>query len=301
MIIDVHSHLGDILYPGGGQLIFRKGISFPSPSLLHRLYEKSLFRETPATRVINAAFPMMTVNCERRRNSAATLENFQASLQGTDIDMCVCAPVAPYNTFKDITAANEADPRVIPFTSPDFTSSRTADLLAEDLLKAAGVKIHPILQEVEADSPKVMEALEAVSAYSKPVLLHSGKAVYYSKDENKGCYVNFASIDKIERLISSFPRVKFIVGHAGLSEISQVIELLPKYKNAYVDTSFQPPEAIRALVSAFGGGRVMYASDWPYGLRPPAIRAAEEACLGDTSLRRAIFYDNAAGLLNIYC
>jgi len=27
MIIDVHSHLGDILYPNGGDLIYKKGDS----------------------------------------------------------------------------------------------------------------------------------------------------------------------------------------------------------------------------------------------------------------------------------
>ena len=26
MIIDIHSHLGDILYPNGGQLIFKQGV-----------------------------------------------------------------------------------------------------------------------------------------------------------------------------------------------------------------------------------------------------------------------------------
>jgi predicted TIM-barrel fold metal-dependent hydrolase len=75
--------------------------------------------------------------------------------------------------------------------------------------------------------------------------------------------------------------------------------LLSKYKNACVDTSFQPPEAIRVLISAFGGDRVLFASDWAYGLRKPAILAVKEACGGDAGLLRAVLYDNAAELLNL--
>jgi len=299
MIIDIHSHIGDVLYPAGGKLIFRTGIEFPASSVIHRLYEKSLFRENSLTKLINAVFPMMLVNCERRRVFASTLENFQSSLCGTDIALCVCAPIAPNNTFEDALAARNADSRIIAFTSPDFSGGRTVELLIKDLPDAAGVKIHPILQETEADSKKVMESVEAISAYSKPVLLHAGKAVYYTAKEKKSRYIDFASIDKIERLAAAFPAVKFITGHAGLGEVRQVIDILPKYKNVYVDTSFQPPESIKALVSAFGGGRVMFASDWPYGLRLPAIRAVEEAFMNDSALQRAIFYENAAELLGI--
>ena len=297
MIIDVHSHLGDILYPNGGDLISRTGIEFPKSTLIQRLYEKSLYRETPATQIINAIFPMMFANNERRRNFAATLENFRASLDGTDITLCVCAPIAPNNTFKDLLSAQNMDTRIIAFTSPDFSVSQTISMLLKDLPSAAGVKIHPILQEAEADSGKVMEAVDAISSYSKPVLIHSGKAFYYTKREKKSRFSGFASIDKIERLIAAFPHVKFIVGHAGLYEVAQVIDLLPKYKNAYVDTSFQPPEAIKALVSAFGGEKVMFASDWPYGLRLPAIQAVEQACRHDAALRKAVFYENAAEIL----
>jgi len=298
-IIDAHSHIGDILYPGGGELIFKTGIPFPPPSIYHRSYEKTLFRETFVTRVIDKAAPMIPVNCERRRNFAATMENFRASLAGTEISRCVCAPIAPNVTFADILAAQKADPRIVAFTTPDFTASGTVELLTKDLPLAAGVKIHPIIQETEADSREVIEAVEVVAAFPKPVLLHAGESLYYTRREKKARFTRFASIDKIGRLIAAFPGVKFIVGHAGLGEVAQTIGLLPKYKNAYVDASFQTPEAIGALISAFGGGRVLFASDWPYGMRPLAILAMEEACKGDEGLRRAVFHDNAAELLGL--
>ena len=298
MIIDVHSHIGNILYPGGGELIFRRGIAFPASPAPLRYSEESLFRDNAAARLISVLFPILSVAGERRRNFAATLENFQASLEGTDIAYSVCAPVAPHNTFEDMLSARDADPRVIPFTSPDFTGD-TVPLLLKDIPRAAGVKIHPILQQVEADSKRVMEAVDAVSGYSKPVLLHCGRAYYYTVGERRRRFSGFASTDRMECLVAAFPGVKFIVGHAGLGEVRQVMDSLAKYQNVYVDTSFQPPEIIRSLVSVFGGDRVLFASDWPYGLRLPAIRAAEEACGGDAGLKKVLFYENAAALLGI--
>lgn len=300
--IDIHSHIGNILYPSGGSLIFREGVKFPQSTGLQYLDEKNLFRETSAAVILNKLFPMWSVNCERRRNEAATLENFKDSLIGTEILRCVCAPVAPNNTYEDMRAAADADSRVIAFTSPDFTLSvhEMKDKLLSDLHSGAmGIKIHPIIQETEADSEEVMETVESTTSYSNPVLLHSGKASYYTPAEGKQCFSEYASVTKIEKLISTFPGKSFIVGHAGLGEIASVIDLLPKYRNACVDTSFQPPEAIRALISAFGADRVLFASDWPYGLRRPALAAVKEACKNDNSLLKAVLYDNAAKLLKL--
>ena len=308
-IIDIHGHIGNILYPFGGNLIFKTGVKFPPSAILQLSDEKYLFRDKFPAAILNKIFPMWSMNCERSRNAAATLENFKQSLIDTDIERAVCAPIAPNNTYEDIIKAYNADNRIIAFTSPDFTwrslnSENSVKIMREKLISelrdgAMGIKIHPILQEIEADADEVMQALETVSVYSKPVLLHSGKAAYYPPAERKKKYTNYASIIRIERLISTFPNINFIVGHAGLREIVSVIELLPKYKNAYVDTSFQPPEAIKALISTFGNDRVLFASDWPYGLRKPAISAVKEACNGDISLAKAVLYDNAVELLKL--
>lgn len=313
--IDAHSHIGNILYPFGGNLIFREGIKFPKSSGLQLSDEKNLFRETFTGGLLNAVFPMWSVNCERNRNAAATLENFRKSLIGTKIQYCVCAPVAPNNTYDDMCEVRKADSRVIAFTSPDFSwrspynasfEKKAKEKLFADLRDGAkGVKIHPIIQEINADAKEVMVAVEIVSAFCspsnipKPVLLHSGRALYYTPKEGKKQFAECASIDRIERLISNFPGVRFIIGHAGLGEIAAVIDLLPKYKNVYVDTSFQSPEAIRVLISAFGGDRVLFASDWSYGLRKPAIMAVKEACGKDAELRKALMYNNAAELLGL--
>jgi len=215
---------------------------------------------------------------------------------------CVCAPVAPNVTYDDVLAAAETEPRIIAFASPDFTSGikNMKDKLGSDLKRgAAGVKIHPVIQETEADSESVMAAVETLQPYSVPVLIHAGPARYYLPSENKTRFIDYASAERIERLISAFPKVNFIIGHAGLDDFRKVIGVMPKYKNAYADTSFQYPQAVKDLIAAFGGERILFASDWHYGLRIPAIAAAAEACKNDAALQKLVFYENAANLLGL--
>lgn len=302
-IIDAHGHIGDILYPGGGELIFKTGIKFPGSFLQWFLCERVLYRETFLYKAANKISPMWSVMRERKRNAAATLENLRKSLDGTNIVRCVCAPVAPNVTYEDVFAAYHAEPRIAAFTSPDFSFENINDMrtkLEADLKNGAmGVKIHPILQEAEADSEIVMSAVDIIQKYPAPVLIHAGPANYYLPRENKTRSADFSSIERIERLIAAFPGVNFIIGHAGLDDFQKVIEVMPKYKNAYVDTSFQYPQSVRDLIAAFGADRVMFASDWHYGLRKPMIATVFEALKKDPAIQKLVFYENAANLLGI--
>ena len=76
----MHNHIGNILYPSGGGLAFSSGIKFPPSRGLQYLDEKYLFRDKPLGVMLNKLFPNWSVNCERKRNAAATLQNFQKSM-----------------------------------------------------------------------------------------------------------------------------------------------------------------------------------------------------------------------------
>lgn len=301
-IIDIHGHIGDILYPDGGELIFKDGIKFPVSFWEWFLCERVLYEETFFFRIAEKFSPYWSVRRERKRNATATLENLRKSLEDTNIIKCVCAPVAPNITYDDILAAVKIEPRIIAFASPDFTCeiSEMKDKLSTDLKNGAmGVKIHPIIQEVEADSETVMASVDTLQSFSIPVLLHAGPATYYLPSENKTRFIDYSSIERIERLISTFPKVNFIVGHAGLDDFKKVIDIISKHKNAFVDTSFQYPQAIKNLIESFGCERVMFASDWHYGLRKPAIKAVIKACGDNITLQNMIFHENAACLLKL--
>jgi hypothetical protein len=125
MIIDFHGHLGDILSPNGGELIFQTGIEPVSEDLISNA-EQNLYRmpqDRQATTDAATASTMMDLVTEaaRARNFTATLENWQRSMDDADIQMAVCLPIPPYLTFEDLKRARELDERIIPFSGVDFT------------------------------------------------------------------------------------------------------------------------------------------------------------------------------------
>jgi uncharacterized protein len=304
MIIDIHTHLGDILYPNGGDLIDKMGVKKKifydiishSEMMLHsgfpRAIEEWLYYKL---------YPLVT-RASRARNATATLENMRRSMDEASVFASACMPIPPYLTFDDLKKARQKEPRVIPFTGIDYTREYDiAAALDEDVKNGAkGLKLHPIIQRAPLNSKKTFQAIEAFSVHQLPVLFHCGISSYYLDPEKQTKEnATLGEIPYAKELVTSFPDVTFIAGHAGLFKYRDVIELLSSHKNVMVDTSVQSPAHVRELIKAFGPERVMYASDWPYGNRLPAIRIIKKACKGDTALEKRIFYENAAALIGL--
>jgi hypothetical protein len=306
-IIDAHGHLGDILYPNGGELIGRRGVEKEPVFDPASLAERRLHRGPP--RLARIAYRLLSrqiTRGERARNATATLENFAGSLDEARISHAVCLPIPPHLCFRDLARAREKDARIVPFTGVDYTRSEngafpdpSAAMAADVAAGARGLKLHPIIQKVPLTSPETRAALEAFAPHGLPVLFHSGISSYYLGAEREKEEPRYGAIHYAAELVRDFPGVRFIAGHSGLLQVDQVMTLLAPFRNVFVDTSFQSPERVRELVAAFGAERVLYASDWPYGNRPPALAIVREACRGDRGLERRIVFENAAELLGI--
>jgi uncharacterized protein len=300
MIIDSHGHLGNILYPGGGELIFRKGVKkrfvidlvTSSEWQLHAGMPPALYRLLldPITR------------CERARSETATLENLRRSMNRAGVDKMVCLPVPPYVTFEDLKKAADLDAGVVPFTAVDFTRRydfQTA-LRADVAAGAQGLKLHPIIQKEPLDSKRIFEVVEAFAVHGLPVLFHSGVSSYYlGAEKSRNQEMCYGEIRYARDLVAAFPKVSFIAGHAGLFQVDDAMALLGDYSNVYVDITFQSPAKITGLIKVFGPERVLYGSDWPWGNHIPAIKAVRKACRADKSLEELIFHENAARLLKL--
>ena len=244
----------------------------------------------------------MITKAGQARNAYGTLENMQLSMTEAGVIKTACMPIAPYLTFEDLRKAQGLDPGIMPFTGVDFTSSDSMEQqLKGDVVQGArGLKLHPIIQKEPLDSQKTFDAVEVFSRFNLPILFHSGVTSYYLGAEQETHEVpSYGETAYARKLVAAFPQVTFIVGHAGIFQYKETIGMLSGFKNAYVDTSFQPPDRIRELIKAFGPERVMYASDWPWGDRKASVAAAKKACKGDRSLEKLIYYENAARLLGL--
>ena len=303
MIIDVHCHLGDILYPDGGRLIWEKGVRKAGGFDIISISEHNLHHSMGGSlALVNYFLSGLVTRAEQKRNAAATLENMRASMTAAGIAYAACMPIPPYVTFDDLARAAEADGAILPFTGVDFDGD--ADLesqLKADVARGArGLKLHPILQQRPLDGPQMMAAVEAFAPLGRPVLFHCGISSYYRGIEKTQRQTPaLGNIAGARRLVEAFPGVTFIAGHAGLFQVQAVMDLLGPLPNVAVDISFQSPASIRKLLRVFGPERVLYASDWPYGNHLPAKKSVTKACRGDQRLAHMIFAENAARLLQL--
>lgn len=121
MIIDIHSHLGDILYPNGREQIYKKNIVMEKVCDPQGNNEKLLLRSLGTGKYLYLLLKKQATRAQRARNLTATLENMQRSLDEAGVDFTVCLPIAPNITFEDLAEAARLDKRIIPFTSVDFS------------------------------------------------------------------------------------------------------------------------------------------------------------------------------------
>ncbi|MBI4962614.1 MAG: amidohydrolase [Desulfomonile tiedjei] len=303
MIIDVHTHLGDILVPNGGQLIFRKGVRKQRVLDLITVAEWGLYNTNPISEwFLSTLCENQVTKAARARNLTATLENFRQSMDRNRVAKSACMPIAPYVTFDDLKMASEADEGVIPFTSVDFSQEQDVGAVLPNNVAAGarGLKLHPIIQKEPLSSQRTLDVVEAFAVHKLPVLFHSGVQSYYlgEEKEEKQKPEYGASADAV-KMCAAFPQVAFIVGHAGVFQYRETIDLFSHRKNVFVDISFQSPKKIKALVKAFGPERVLYGSDWPWGDRKTSIAAVAKACGGDKSVEQLIYHENAARLLRL--
>lgn len=303
-IIDIHTHLGNLLYPGES-IIEKKNVkkSFPFDllSMLELFDWPNWWR---FYRLIGwERADLWGIKSSQARNATATRENMRREMDKYGINYCATMPVYPRVTFQDLKGAYEKDSTILPFTGADYAHMDGLDTkFAEDIKQGArGLKLHPILQQVRLNDDRTKEIVEAFSPYDYPVLFHSGVGEYYIDEQEKkaGEKPEYGSITDAEELVAAFPKTKFIAGHAGLSESNQVMELLSQYKNVWVDISFQPSYIIEDLIKSFGVERILYASDWPWGGMASPIRCVAKACHGDKVMERQIYYENAAELLHL--
>lgn len=303
MIIDVHTHLGDILYPEGGKQVYERGVKKKIAVDLISIAEKGLYKTNAATEwVLDNLFANQVTKACRARNKTATLENMRNSMDEAGVSKNVCLPIAPNLTFEDLRQAAKHDEGIIPFTSIDFTIDHDIEeTLKQDVAKGAkGLKLHPIIQNEPLNSKRTFEAIEAFAQFNLPVLFHSGVQSYYLGEEKSSKQTpSFGELEHARELVKAFPNVSFIVGHAGLFQYKDTMALLGDFKNVYVDTSFQAPERVEELIAVFGPEKVMYGSDWPWGSRVTAMATTKKACNGDKSLEKLIFTENAQNILKL--
>lgn len=308
-IIDFHTHLGDIFHEN-------KNIAFKRPGIVPHEDGFEPFKdleESGFTRPLivpdQTAQNVLIDAGQYRIWDRANIYTTGEMMDRCGVNYVVSLPIMPNTSFEEALAASKLDSRYIPFTCPDFDlpDDEMMEKLKRDIaMGAKGLKIHPIIQNIEITDKRCERPIKLFGELGLPITYHCGVNDYYKPDSPYLAMtnLNYGTLDYTFELLKKFPDYIIVPAHGGGScggelEALSVEVKKHNYKNVYVETSHRGAADITKAVELFGEDRVMYATDWPFDTCDCNIRCAEEALGSDPVAMDKYFYKNAARILHM--
>ena len=151
-----------------------------------------------------------------------------------------------------------------------------------------GVKLHPDIQRVQLDDPRMHKMYELCEG-RLPMLIHTGDNRYDNSNPNR-----------LMPILDKYPNLTVIGAHfGGWSIWEEATQKLYGYKNFLVDCSSSlyaiSPEKAKELIFAYGVDRVLFGTDYPLWTPEQEIERFMQIDLTDDQ-REDILYNNAAKL-----
>lgn len=167
------------------------------------------------------------------------------------------------------------------------------ELARAEKLGAKGVKLHPDIQRVDLDDPRLLKLYSLMEG--------SGLALYLHMGDNRADY-RYSEAERLARVAKQFPRLRFIAAHFGAYMAWQDSPLLTDLDNVWFDTSSTlwalPIEDADKLIRLFGTERLFFGTDYPVKRAATELRRFYQLDLTENE-RKAILWDNAAKFLGL--
>ena len=191
-----------------------------------------------------------------------TAEQLVALLAPLDA-RAVVFPMQEPNGYRDandhvLSEAGVSEGRLIPFCRLNPHDDPVAEASRCLERGARGFKLHPRAEAFALDATGVREIFELANECRLPVLIHAGRGIPA---------LGRHSLE----LATEFPDSRIILAHAAVSDVSWIWGHLPDHPNLFIDTSWWNPVDLLTLFAYVPPGRILFASDAPYGM--PAMNA----------------------------
>lgn len=152
-----------------------------------------------------------------------------------------------------VSEAAASDGRLVPFCRLDPHEDPVGEASRCVERGARGVKLHPREEAFALDAAPVRQIFTFAHERRLPVLIHAGRGIPA---------LGRHSLD----LAAEFPDSRVILAHAAVSDVSWIWGHLADHPNVFIDTSWWNPVDLVTLFAYVPPGRILFASDAPYGM-----------------------------------
>lgn len=232
-----------------------------------------------------------------------TIPNLVAEMDACRVERAVILPIAFHLPFGDhlterwheAIRASATSERLVGGAS---VHPRDPDKLARlERFAAMGakvVKLHPTMQGFYPDADDAKEIYAAAERLGLVIFFHAGRAGIEPESRRR-----YALPRHYEGALADFPRVPFVLGHAGARDGAAMLELGLRHRNAWFCIHGQGVTRLDEMIRRTQGERLLFGTDWPF--YPLAVSLAKVLITtsdpGRRAIRHAILRGNAEMLL----
>lgn len=159
---------------------------------------------------------------------------------------------------------------------------------------ARAIKLHPTMQRFYPDDPDVMDIYQACQRLGLVVFFHAGRAGIEPEATHR-----YTLPRHFEGAFSSFPKVDFVMGHAGARDVAAAIPLATRYDNVWLGIHGQGVSVLAEMLEATSGERMLFGTDWPFYHLAATLAKVLIVTEGAPDLRDALLRRNAERLLRM--
>jgi uncharacterized protein len=152
-----------------------------------------------------------------------------------------------------VSEAAVSEGRLVPFCRLDPHEDPVGEASRCVERGARGIKLHPREEAFALDAAPVRQIFTFAHERRLPVLIHAGRGIPA---------LGRHSLD----LAAEFPDSRVILAHAVVSDVSWIWGHLADHPNVFIDTSWWNPVDLVTLFAYVPPGRILFASDAPYGM-----------------------------------
>ncbi len=121
------------------------------------------------------------------------------------------------------------------------------------------VKLHPTMQAFYPDEPRLAPIYEAAERLGMIIFFHGGRAGIEPESRHP-----FAMPRHYEGALADFPKLPFVIGHAGARDADAMLEIAVRYENAWLGIHGQGVTQLDRMIRRTGGERMLFGTDWPF-------------------------------------